>query len=154
MCREGKAGGESKGDEEQTTRKPRCGADGERGQHQGARKTLRGSRRFYAAVVAPATGPDDALLLSSMLWKSRISEYIICEHANDQYTADGRQLRASTYHFPRVDRQVGIVERPVERFRRDRLVGRVVIGLEVSCGGEKGEFCKHIKKRRGVVDQP
>lgn len=30
----------------------------------------------YAAVVAPATGPDDAL--SSMLWKSRISEYIIC----------------------------------------------------------------------------
>lgn len=28
-------------------------------------------------MVAPATGPDDAALLSSMLWKSRISEYII-----------------------------------------------------------------------------
>ena len=51
----------------------------EKGETKGReRERLCEAADIYAAVVAPATGPDDALLLSSMLWKSRISEYIIC----------------------------------------------------------------------------
>lgn len=75
------------GDEEQTTRKPQCWGGREKGNPRGEKDFANKKPAAYAAVVAPATGPDDALLLSSMLWKSRISEYIICNHRH----AEGRR---------------------------------------------------------------
>lgn len=35
------------------------------------------------------------------------------------------------HDFPSVDRQIGIVETPIERFRRDGFIGRIVIRSQV-----------------------